>query len=144
MTATRATYWAKFGSYLEGLDSPLRVGRYLPATRTHAVEIKHPAGFERAGAHLAATALDREPVIRANVVLEDNDSLTLFEELRTIGDALDVGGALTFEGARNPRVRRIFVQNAASYHNESDWERQFEWLRGRLERLYEVFHPHVR
>ena len=105
MTATRTTYWAKFGSYLEGLDSPLRVGRYLPANRTHAVEIKHPAGFERDGAHLAATALDRESVIRANVVLEDDDSLTLFEALRTMGDALDVGGTLKFEGARNPRAR---------------------------------------
>ena len=143
MTATRTTYWAKFGSYLEGLDSPLRVGRYLPANRTHAVEITHPAGFERDGAHLAATALDRESVIRANVVLKDDDSLTLFESLRTMGDALDVGGALKFEGACNRRVRRIYVELAASYRCERDRGRQFEWLRERLERLHAVFYPLV-
>ena len=143
MTATRTTYWAKFASYLEGLDSPLRVGRYLPANRTHAVEIKHPAGLRRDGAHLAATALHRESVIRANVVLEDDDSLTLFEALRTMDDALDVGGALRFEGARNPRVRRIYVELAASYRCERDRTRQFEWLRERLERLHAVFYPLV-
>ena len=143
MTAARTTYWENFGSYLEGTGSGLRVGRYLPANRTHAVEIKHPAGFERDGAHLAATALHRESVIRANVVLEDDDSLMLFESLRTMGDALDVGGALKFEGEGNPRVRRIYVELDASYRCERDRGRQFDWLRERLERLHAVFHPLV-
>ena len=71
VTATRTTYWSKFGSYLDGLDTALRGGRYLPANRTHAVEIKRPSGFERAG-------------------------------------------------ASNPRVRRIYVELAASHRCEGD------------------------
>ena len=144
MKTTRELYWAEFGNYLLAQGSPMQVGRYLPSTRTHAVEIKHPVGFERPGAHLAATALHQEPVIRANIVLEDDDSLTLFNELRAMSGALDLGHNLEFEGECNPRVRRIYAARSASYRSRDDWEQQFTWLRPLLERLYAVFCPLVR
>ena len=139
---TLAAYWAEFEHHLGKCGSPLRVGHKLgsPANR----KVEHPTGFTRPGAHLAATALHREDAIRATVVLADDDSLALFEQLRAVSDTIEVDNELEWKGEHNPRVRLIHVTLGASYRDRNDWPRQFEWLRTRLEHLYQVFYPLVR
>lgn len=139
----RQRYWADFNSYLMNSGSQLRTNKPSPKNW---IKIRHPEGFVRTGAHLAATALDRPQTIAAYVVLEDEDSLELLDELLAQKDAIerDVGRAFTWERKpANRKVRRVFSEREASFLHENDWERQFEWLRGQLERLHLVFRPLV-
>lgn len=139
----RQRYWEGFSGYLVSSGSPLET--YKPSPKNW-IRIRHPEGFARPGAHLAATALDRPQIIAAHVVLEDEDSMALLDELLTQKRTIerDVGRTLTWERKpANRRVRRIFSEREASFLDETDWERQFEWLRSQLERLHRVFRPLV-
>ena len=110
------------------------------------IKIRHPVPFKRPRAHLAATALSRPHTIAAHVILEDGDSLNLLDQMLAQKQDIerDVGSVLIWERKeQNAKSRRIYVETAAAFEDEADWQRQFEWLRSRLERLYLVFHPLV-
>ena len=86
-------------------------------------------------------------MIAALVVLEDDDSLAGLDEMLAERDVIEteIGQRLTWERKlSNEYSRRIILQTGASWREESDWPRQFEWLRARLERLYTVFAPHLK
>ena len=137
----RERYWTQFDNYLTSRGSTLRTGK--PNSKNW-IKVRHQDRFKRSGAHLAATAIDRPRAIAAFVVLEDDDSLALLDDLldRRREIERDVGHSLTWERKpTNKRVRRIFVQRYASFRDERDWEAQFAWLANRLERLHSVFHP---
>ena len=139
----RQRYWSKFNDYLHASGSLLET--YRPS-RKDSIKIRHPVPFKRPKAHLAAQALVRSAKIRAHVVLEDEDSLSLLDQMLAQKRNIerDVGSVLTWERKeRNAKSRRIFIETAASFEDESDWERQFGWLQHRLERLYLVFYPLV-
>ncbi len=139
----RQRYWTKFNDYLHSSGSPLET--YRPSGKNW-IKIRHTNPFKRHGAHLAATALSRPHTIAAHVVLEDEDSLNLLDRLLAQKQDIerDVGNMLIWERKeQNAKSRRIYVETAASFEDEADWRRQFEWLRSRLERLHLVFHPLV-
>ena len=139
----RQRYWTKFNDYLRSSDSLLET--YRPSGKNW-IKVRHPVPFKRPGAHLAATAASRPHTIAAHVVLEDGDSLNLLDQMLAQKQDIerDVGSVLIWERKeQNAKSRRIYVETAASFEDEADWQRQFEWLRSRLERLYLVFHPLV-
>ena len=140
----RQGYWRGFSSHLRSSSSPL-VARLMPSTGVW-IKVDHPDSFTRPKAHLAAEALTRPKTIRACVILEDEDSLNLLDRLLAQRQDIErhVGSVLVWERKeQNAQSRRIYVATAASFEDEADWQRQFEWLRSRLERLYLVFHPLV-
>ena len=140
----RQGYWRGFNGHLRSSSSPLEA-RVRSSTR-HWIKVDHPDSFTRPKAHLAATALSRSLTIAAHVVLEDEDSLNLLDRLLAQKQDIerDVGSVLVWERKeQNAKSRRIYVETAASFEDEADWRRQFEWLRSRLERLHLVFHPLV-
>ncbi len=139
----RQRYWTALNDYLISSGSGLRT--HKPSSNNW-MKIRSPEPFRRTKAHLAATALIPEKTIRANVVLEDPDSELLFDELRDQREAIEeaMGGPL--EWVRRPKnkdVCRIYVPKQASFTDEPDWDNQFKWFRGRLERLHVVFGPLV-
>ena len=69
------------------------------------------------------------------------------DELLAARDLIEseVGQRLTWERKLNNKYsRRIILETAASWRDESDWHRQYEWLRTRLERMYSVFAPRLK
>ena len=141
----RQRYWTEFNDYLHSSGSLIETHR--PSGKNW-IKIRHPVPFQRHGAHLAATAQSRsrQHTIAAHVVLEDEDSLNLLDQLLAQKQDIerDVGSVLIWERKeQNAKSRRICVETAASFEDEADWQRQFEWLRSRLERLHLVFHPLV-
>ena len=139
----RQRYWTEFNDHLISSGSLLRT--YKPSARNW-MKIRHPVGFKRPKAHLAANAHANPELIAALIVLEDDDSLSGLDELLAARDLIEkeVGETLTWERKlSNKSSRRIILEAAASWRDESDWHRQFEWLRTRLDRMYNVFAPRL-
>lgn len=72
---------------------------------------------------------------------EQNYSLVLAEKAQI---EAELGYELIWYNMPNRISKRAFVKQSANLANESDWNRQFEWLLSRLEEFARVFGPRVR
>ena len=139
----RFRYWNGFKYYLAGSGSDLSVGTPR-AKQNHWIKIGPSPMFRRGASHLAVSALVNPREIRANFVLQDRDSLPLFEALRGQRGTLEdeMGVALVFDRReKNEQVGRIYVACAADFRDRPDWPNQFAWLRDMLLELRSAFHP---
>lgn len=139
----RFRYWTTFRNYLADSASVLSIET---PNEKNWIKIGPPGMFRRGGAHLAGSALVRPLEIRANFVLEDPDSLPVFEALEEQRGVLEdeTGESLVFaRGENNKQVGRIYIARSVDFRDQADWPNQFKWLHASLRNLRSTFQPRV-
>ena len=81
--------------------------------------------------------------IRAQLVLDGNDSKKYFELLKQKGDEIEtkMGERLTWYNPTDAKVCRIYVRKETNFLNSELWGEQHQWLKEKIEKLHKVFVP---
>lgn len=135
-------YWCALNEVLKEAAGPISGDR-----------TPQPASFMDYGvvrtnlANLGAGMNTRENRVRAQLTLTGASATWFFGLLEEQKEKIDQELGQLLEWAEQPHgiESRIFscLENADP-RDESDWPRQHQWLAGRLNKMYEVFAPHLR
>lgn len=139
-------FWTGYREYMQARNSPIRVRKPAPQHWT-----SHSLG--RTGAHLSSVVSYWNSVsnskgaeIRAELVLEGETSKQDFAALVKQKDSIEnaLGFPLTWHNPEEKVMCRIYTRQDADFMDESQWPKQFEWLRQRQETMHRVFGPLVK
>jgi hypothetical protein len=137
-------FWTAYREYMK-TASTIRCQKPAPQNW-----INHPLG--RSGAHFTSVAslFDSAKNVfggenRVELVLDGSESKEWFSLLEGEKPTIEkeVGSALTWHNPMDARMSRIYIRQTADIQDESDWPRQFNWLRENLEVFAKVFKPRV-
>jgi hypothetical protein len=140
-------FWRGFREYVLDKESAIKPTKALPQ---HWMNIS----IGRTGFKLTAIAslYDSETSgynsneIRAEFEINDHQAKEYYSLIEKDKDKIeeDMGEPLIWYNPENARVCRIFVRKSTDLNKDRVKEEQYEWLLGKLEKLYVVFAPRVK
>lgn len=139
-------FWTAFREYMESKGSVVRCQKPRPQNW-----MNHSIG--RSGVFLASVVSlwnvitgVKTPEIRAEFYLDGPHAKQEFSNLEKQKKQIEkaLGFPLVWHNPENKAACRVFTRQRADFLNESLWPKQFEWLRQRQEKMYQVFKPIVK
>lgn len=140
-------FWSAFGEYVKERNSIIKTTKPLPQ---HWMNI----AIGRSGIRLCAVASFWDSVagtydsheLRAEVVLDDQNSKTFYNQLDDDRDAIEkeLGETLTWHNPEDKRLCRIYLRKSTNLEEKEKWSEQHEWLLQKLESLHKVFSDRVK
>ena len=138
-------FWTAFREYMQG-KSKIRCQKPAPQHW-----MNHPIG--RSGCRMCSVASTWDTVanreggeLRVELVLDDYNSKTYFEQLETQRKEIEtqLGEALTWHNPPDKRMKRIYLRRSVELSDQKQWPEFFEWLRQKLETFQSIFAPRVK
>lgn len=138
-------FWTAYREYMK-TASTIRCQKPAPQHW-----INHPLG--RSGAHFSSVASLVDSVKksfggenRVELVLDGSESKEWFLNLENekVKIEEELGNTLTWHNPVDARMSRIYIRQTADIRDETDWPRQFNWLRQNLEAFMKVFSQRVK
>jgi hypothetical protein len=140
-------FWTAFVDFAKEKSAGIKTTKPLPQ---HWMNI--PIG--RSGMRLCAIASFWDTVagtfstheLRAELVLDDNNSKTYFKQLETDKEQIEkeIGEPLTWYNPPEKRTCRIYVRKSANLQDKSKWPEQHTWLVEKLGLFRKVFAERVK
>jgi len=135
-------FWVAFTDYVREHNSNIKTTKPLPQ---HWMNI----AIGRSGMRLCAVASLWDSVtesfisheLRAELVLDDNNSKIYFEQLEAEKEKIEkeIGEPLTWHNPPDKRMCRIYIRKSTDLQDRNKWPEQHEWLLNKLELFYKVF-----
>ncbi len=141
----QVAFWTAFREYMQEKS---KIRCYKPAPQSW---MFHPIG--RAGCRMSSVASTWDSVanreggeLRVELVLDDENSKTYFEQLETQRKEIEtqLGEALTWHNPPDKRMKRIYLRRSVELSDQKQWPEFFEWLRQKLETFQSIFAPRVK
>ncbi|MDF1586932.1 DUF4268 domain-containing protein [Marinimicrococcus flavescens] len=139
--AAQRAYWTAFHSMLDRIGGPISGNRKAQLQSWMA----YPIG--RSGFSLNAAMLRPRRQVRAELYITGSNAKTFFHNLKEQDDdiAAELGYPLVWEELPAGRDSRVSVYlDDVDTGDQSDWERQHEWLARRLTEMHRVLSRRVR
>jgi hypothetical protein len=138
---TQLAYWNAFQLILSAAGGPVSGQRKAQP----AGWMNYPVG--RSGFSLSAVMLRPRKQVRAELYISLQDAKVYFYLLRQLREEIEaqLGYNLEWEELPDGRDSRVAVYlRDANPEDQSDWNRQHEWLAARLNDLHRAFSPRVK
>lgn len=140
-------FWTAFTDFVKEKNSNIKTTKPAPQ---HWMNI----AIGRSGIRLAAVASFWDSVaesfsgheLRAELVLDDNNSKKYFEQLESEKGEIEkeIGEPLTWHNPPDKRMCRIYLRKATNLQDKAKWPEQHEWLLSKLELFHKVFATRIK
>jgi hypothetical protein len=132
-------FWTSFREYADQHAERIRMTK-PPARNWWRISVGRP------GFHLCAIANPGKSELRAEFLITHDDSAVLYEKFFEQRTQLDraVGEPLGWNSSDDVTMKRIFLQRTADLEDRAAWPDYHRWLAEKLDKLDQVFRPHVR
>lgn len=132
----RMRYWSAFKEHLQEQQSKLRPQKPAP---------NHWYNFSigTSRAHLAATLITKEDKIGVELYIDGDNAKEIYTALYAKKEQIEAQLAASLDWRELPekKVSRVLLYKPVDPTDESDWEKQFAWLRTTIEKFDGVFRP---
>lgn len=134
----QSQYWKAFMLYLKA--NPGMVGE---SNNIHNTWCNFPLGSSRGFLEAVVNTLGS---CRVELRIKGDQAIETYRllELRYEDDANQLFAHLIWDAMPDCALKRVYVETDADIYNQADWQRQFEWLRTRLEAFYLYFKPKLK
>lgn len=140
-------FWTAFGDVVKEKSAAIKTTKPLPQNWMNI-----PIG--RSGMRLCAVASFWDSAagnfssheLRAELVLDDNNSKTYFKQLETGKEQIEkeIGEPLTWHNPPEKRMCRIYIRKPTNLQDKSKWPEQHAWLLEKLDLFRKVFAERVK
>lgn len=130
-------FWSSFKEYARQQQTKLRLQKSYPQHWTN-------ISIGSSDAHVALTINSRDGMFGAEVYIPNNKDLyaSLFERKAEI--ETEMGEEMEWMELPTKKASRIRVQTDGVFEDEKDWEKYFDWLLEKAEKMQSVFPKYIR
>lgn len=140
-------YWTAFRQYLQQSGTFIRPTKPLPQTWMN-------IALGRTGFYLSAIASMYDSAaqtfdgneLRAEFAINADNAKQYFAAVESQKPELEraLGEPLVWHNPPDSKSAKVYLRRSADLEDRSDWPRQHQWLREKLEKLHRTFAPVVK
>lgn len=147
LSQTQKDQFAFWAAFAEWLEEHSELPRRTPKPSAYCIFPVGRTGVWMAGCITTWNSESNKntPEMRVELVIQTNDSKEQFDRLLTERESIEAkfGEPLKWDRGDGSKRSRIYMRCDADFTEVKQWERQFDWMARRLEKVQEIIAPAV-